>query len=402
MVKSDILKVNKKLESEILGKIPENYSNLEKAIFIYYELCKKLNYSLAYFLNDTEATNRILNVKNIENVDGDKNTEVVCFTFNAILAKLLVTAKICDESALSNVVIDNNQFSPHHIPLVINIDGFNYIVDSSKGVFDNNDLTLSKYSTHKLTGWTPETFLSDSATYMLNCQLSKAIEKVQSDNRGLETNVNAYLSSKMLDNSYKELSLADRVQIFLIAIHNCPDYSVLAFNYLLKLKRKLFKNSEVGKNSNSVNIDLFFGKNNENNDLEAFLFYNPKGYIDDFGFENFDALEIYQISVKKQNSKKISLEDFKSKINGCSVITRGTVRKKYTSGMAIPGSLILTEIYEDNDPSKKVIGYTRSYHNGKTEVLSIPDADKLREIYNQIALNTREVKKVKNVKKWNN
>lgn len=385
----DEIKVNEKLKNDILGRLPKDYSDLEKAIFIYYELCKKLNYSLDYLVNNDEAQKWLMNIENIEKVDGTTNNEVVCFTFNTIFAKLLFEAQICDESIFSSILIDENgMFSPRHMPLVVKIDGFNYIVDSSKGVFDNNDLTLAKYSTHKLNGWTPEKSNNDFLSTWLQNSLNNAITKVQSENLALESCVNNYISTKLLDGSFETLVLDEKVKIFLAAINNCPGYGALAFNYLLKLKRKLFSSEELGKTQAPYHIDLFFGKHANSDCLEAFLFYNPKGYANEFGQENFDDLQIYQISVKNKQITRLQLSEFNKQIKNCSTITRGISRDSYTSGMTIIGSLKLIPIIEDGN---KIVGYTREYSNGKTEVISVEEGEKLKADY-KLMLEKREAK----------
>ncbi len=373
--------VNSKLKDNIFSRIPKNYSNLEKAIFIYYELCKTLNYSISYLLGGTRATNWFTNIDNIKKVDGEKCKDVVCFTFNAIYAKLLIEAGICNESVLDNISVENNkQFSTKHLPLIINIDGFKYVVDSSNGVFDNNDLTLSKYSTHQLCGWKSETLLNSEATKALNRQLTNAIETVQSDNKNLDMFVESYINLKLLDNSYENVSLDEKVNIFLSAVNCCP-YNILAFNYLLKLKRKLFSNCEFGKIEDFANIDLFFGRNIETNNLDAFLFYNPKGYLAEYGLENFDTLQIYQISLKNKHVRPLTIEAFKRKIRHCLDITRGTVRQDYTNGMISLGRLNLKEIYERGSHKKEMVGYLRTLLNGETRILSVEEGEKLKQQY---------------------
>ena len=150
------ININEKLKNSILNYIPKKYSNLEKAIFIYHQLCLKLNYSLEFFLDEEKFTQKYASLDYIEKVNGEDVNEVVCFSFNAIFVQLLIDAGICDNTAMYlNKIYStlDNCLYPVHNSVILTIDNNKYVVDSTVGVLDKNDLTLSKYSTHKLTGW---------------------------------------------------------------------------------------------------------------------------------------------------------------------------------------------------------------------------------------------------------
>ena len=84
------LKINRDLEESILKDVPSNYSELEKALFIYQQLCLKTEYALDYYLDEDRVKDEYTKVANLPMVDGKENKDVVCFTFNAIYLKLLI------------------------------------------------------------------------------------------------------------------------------------------------------------------------------------------------------------------------------------------------------------------------------------------------------------------------
>ncbi|MBO5884528.1 MAG: hypothetical protein J6Q51_01900, partial [Clostridia bacterium] len=147
--------INEQLKEDILSKVPSRYTKLEKAIFIYNELCSKLEYSMEYFIDEDAVADKYTDIKNLKYVDGKTNKQVVCFTFNCIFLELLDQANVCDEKTflLNNSVSLTGKISKIHEELLIYIDDYPYIIDATYGVLDNNDLTLSKYSTHQLQGW---------------------------------------------------------------------------------------------------------------------------------------------------------------------------------------------------------------------------------------------------------
>jgi hypothetical protein len=224
--------INDKLKNKILSKIPEDYSKLEKAVFIYYELCKTLQYSIEYFIDESNNKDKFTNIENLKDVDGEQNKDVVCFTFNAIFLKLLDEAGICDTICYDCVIGKNNNFASGHDTARFVIDGLLYDVEATFGILDNNDLTLSKYSTHRLSGWE-------------DCQnpdeINKAIEKIQKENRVLENSAFDYVQQKKEDFEYKTLPLETRKRLFLERAITGPEYSIETFNYLLKLKHLFFE-----------------------------------------------------------------------------------------------------------------------------------------------------------------
>lgn len=360
--------VNQKLKNDILSKIPEHYSKLEKAIFIYNELCSKLEYSMEYFIDEDSVADKYTDVNNLQYVDGEQNKQVVCFTFNCIFLELLDEAKICDDKTflLNNNVSPSGKINKIHEELLIYIDNYPYIVDATYGVLDDNDLTLSKYSTHKLKGW----LAKDDEDQI---ELDKTISKVRTESLTLHKHAYDYVTQKQEEMSYHELPLQDRAKLFLKLALVGPEYSVLTFNYLLKLKHLLFKSDELEQTISKKNIDikagLLYVKDSKTKEYKAIFLYNPAGYTNDKGFENFDDLQVYVIDLKNRRISQISHYELKEQFSQQKYITRDNrVLTERSSRFLKQGDMHLTPIYEGGRPvfdehqqPQNLTGYVRTY-----------------------------------------
>ena len=311
------VEINEILKNDILNKLPHNYSNLEKALFIYNQLCLRLNYSLEYFLDEEKFTNKFSSLEYIKQVDGKNVCDVVCFTFNAIFVELLIEAKICNETEMyKNRIVDvlNKKIYSVHNGLILNIDNVDYYIDATAGVLDKNDLTLLKYSLNKISGWQ----LYHSKTYSKdhNIELENAINTVQENIKNLSDLQEKYIQLKVEDETYKKLPIENRIEMFKQNIKNMPDYSILAFNYLIKLKKKLFSKLEVGREEfNKYYVQLIFALDTMDKEYKAVFFSNKNGYTGIKNKENFDSLEINLISVKNKSYTNLTIEELKDLID---------------------------------------------------------------------------------------
>ena len=342
-----IFNINENLRKNILSDLPENYSNLEKAILIYKRLCEKLQYSLDYYLEDVKNEKYFTNADNLRFVDGEQNKDVVCFTFNAILTQLLFDAKVVQGIDLSFYEPATNQFYVFHDQLLVYIDDVDYYLDATLGVLDNNDLVLSKYAGHKPDGW----ICSYKAGPEKKEQLRVALEKVYGENRSLDSKLEKYVTDKNLNDEFLKVPLEDRVKMFL-ELAKTTDYSLFGFNNLLKYKHLCFAVDEMGKTKDRVivdkNIDLVFAKDRSTQEFKAFLFYNPEGYTDDEGFENFEKLQVYEISLKEKTVSSISYEEAKKLFSTYQLVSNRN--DKVSPMMIANGKVNIVYEFEDGRP----------------------------------------------------
>lgn len=387
-----IIKLNPTLKENVLNGLPSNASKLKQAIYIYYQLCKRLNYSIDYWVfqhnnKNTALIERFRNVDNIELVDGVTNTEVVCYTFTAIFYELLYEAGIIDDEYLTPARLDLNfktrLFSEGHNLAKICLDGNWYTIDPLSGILTNNDLIRAKYDTCPLQGW--DLVSSQNEEESLT-ELESALKEVREDTKDLNKLSSDYLTYKAEDTSLYLLPIKDRVKLFLQAVKTLPPYSILTVDYVTKLKHKFFLNSEL-ENEITIYADLVYAYNNQTKVVDAILFYNPKGHTADLGYENFNALKIFVISLTNGNIKEISLEEFNS------LTLKDTYLMPSNKGMLRPNTRKITQKatphlqllfeggvaeYDENQRPKNVIGCVRKHIlSGKTEELSLDDYNNL-------------------------
>lgn len=306
--------INKKLEKKILSDIPNEYTNLETAILIYKRLCETLQYSFDVYLDEKNALPFFTNVKNLEKIDGEKNKDVVCVTFNAILSELFERAEVTDRIIHKGYELEgNNRFKAKHFPVIAIIDGIEYSIDGTDGIIDQNDLVLSKYSTHKPIGWQ----FGQSHTPSQAKQLSAIIEKVYNENKTLENNLEKYFKN---NDSDFNIPIETRMQLFL-EFSQFAEYSLLGFNKLLKLKHIFFKQKELLSRKNTSlfienkNVDVRFLKQKDTNEFVALVFFNPAGFTNYRPKENMEKLQIYEISLKNKTYKLIPREEIKRRFD---------------------------------------------------------------------------------------
>lgn len=331
------LEINQKLQDDIFNAIPQNYNKLEKALFIYNQLCLKLTYSVKGYIDIDNCRDYFIEPKNLKYVDGEKNTDVVCYTFNYIFLQLLINANICSERVWENnnpFDIDNtNLFKHAHRKLELMIDGVPYKVDSTLGVLDNNDLALAKYSTQTFIGWsTVKEHTNDKEPSKEDniSKLNNAIKKVRSDCLKLKENANRYYEIKKSEGNFYSIPLKERVDMFLNEVKNLPEYQLFSFNYLLKLKHKFFTGMELNEDM-AKNIDLLFVKNQKLTELQALLFVNYDNKID---YRDKNKVLIYHISVKDKNYSLVSSKELSKLILTEQITSRHNEKiSKYTISM---------------------------------------------------------------------
>ncbi len=359
-----MFKINNKLRESIFSIMPENYSKLEKAVFIYYQLCKKLNYSMDYYLEDEQVKSYYTNIENLADIDGEERTDVVCFTFNAICGQLFVDAGILSEEFLKGegMFADNSidRFHVVHQALGVAIDeNLLFDCDATYGIVDNNDLINMKYKP-SFEGW--ECYGDDKAKEAFK----KAVEKVTEREKSLSHFEEEYLKLKSQEKSLQDFSLEERRDLFLkMAVSDdVPKYSVLTFNYLLKLKHLLFKKEEFsGKLDRKA--EVLFVKDKLDNQLKCLFVFNKDGYTDDKGYEDFESLQIYEISLADKSILEVKQSDFAQR-------REERYFEKFSRRSSMPemlkeGKIYLQEVYEGGkavyDESQKatnVVGYLRN------------------------------------------
>ena len=140
-----------------------------------------------------------------------------------------------------------------------------------------------------------------------------------------------YYEIKKNESGFYSISIQERLEMFKNSIKDIPDYSLLSFNYLLKLKHKFFSNIELYKEQILRNIDLLFVKNQKLDEYQAILFVNLNNNTREF---NKNLTETYLISVKNKSIEKIDVKKLVNLINLKEISTRhNDIITKYSTPM---------------------------------------------------------------------
>ncbi len=335
-----MFKINDTLRQDILADIPEDSSKLKTALTIYARLCQKLDYSMDYLINEQEVKPWFRDPENLQKIDGRENKDVVCFTFNIIFAQLLIDSGVCEETAFPEAwFIKHDRISSAHEPLEFTIDGVYYSVDSTYGVINNCDLTESKYGIPELYGWEIITDNIEDRQAACNHFNDVADEVIRENTSDFDKAVYQYIFNKGDD--LVKLPLQERFDMFMELLQKTPPYSVHSLNYLIKLKHSLFTREECGKSGPLQNFEMSFVKDKETGEFKVLILYNPQGYVDDRGYENFDSLQIYDFSIKdKTVTPNVDIEHVRAKIDSQEYVNQQN--RVATINMIQEGALTIT------------------------------------------------------------
>ena len=131
--------VSDELKNAILSNMPRDFSDLQKAIYIYIKMCKLLTYNTEYFAvaQTGDATLKHKNVGYITQIT-PKNNEVICYEFNLIYAKMLEYLGINYK-----IVSDGRSYGDGHSSLEFRCDKFLVGADAVTSIL-NGDLLSAK------------------------------------------------------------------------------------------------------------------------------------------------------------------------------------------------------------------------------------------------------------------
>ena len=273
--------VDSELEREILRGLPQDYNELEKAIYVYIKMCKLLSYDEQVYVSDQEGdiSYSHRNVNRVSSITLTNN-KVVCYEFNAIYAymlnKLGINYKCFKKNEFRNGRVSNDlikdtlyDYGKGHIFLKFRSGKFIVQADSTTSILQG-DMICAKLN-QELKGLACVNENSNSR-FEFNHVLSKVYEYIASREKKITENEVGRMETfdevvskfSSLTDKKKPISINDKIEILINKVNSTDLAGVDAYAYLLQLRKILFTLEEQQKN-----IAITIIRDSRNNDLAA-------------------------------------------------------------------------------------------------------------------------------------
>lgn len=230
------IKLNESLTTKILSSIPSEFTNLEKAYYVYYQLCKTFTYDEEWYASGGLGDN-CQNHKNIDYISqiNQTNREVVCHDFNAIYSKFLELLGIKYKYPAIR------EYASGHAYLEFATDKFYVSADAVTSIL-SGDLPNAKLG-RKLVG-----FKLKNTNVKTKEEFAKSIQKVEEYIKKEEDKVQDFYSAVEEYNSKKFpsecLSLGERLNIFFGAVTSSNLPVTDSLTYIHTLEKNLFPSTD--------------------------------------------------------------------------------------------------------------------------------------------------------------
>lgn len=293
---SDEVVVNKKLLDSILIDMPNDFSKLEQAIYVYIKLCQTLTYDPEFYASNQQGESAALHedIYKISEVT-PTNPQIVCYEFNQIYGKFLSYLNINYET---NTSFMKEVYGKGHANLVFKIDDFIVAADSVKSIL-NGDLFAAKIH-DKIEGLECRNY-HPLVVKQFNTVLNKVYDHIKTNepnpylqNSGFDSWLSVYNS---LSPNTLEVEAEEKFEILGKQLKQLSLPTIENFSYLLKLTKSLFgkdaKNSQfeviIANERTGPYLSLFtpiaFLVHNKNNDIKlepssnTLYIYNQNGEL---------------------------------------------------------------------------------------------------------------------------
>ncbi len=251
------VKIDEDLKSAILYSMPQDISQLEKAIYIYIKMCKLLTYDDEYFAVNQKgpATEKHKDVNYVSNINLTNN-KVVCFEFNLIYSILLDELGINFKADYQNFV--DEVYGSGHANLEFRSDKFLVTADSVTSIL-LGDIMRAKLN-QPLVGL--KCVNKNNKTQQ---EFKNAVDKIYKLIAEQELNSSDYPFNhietfeeliseyQQTTSNFKPISLDEKLSILIEKVNSKKIVGVDSLSYVLQLKKILFDAKEK-KNNISISI----------------------------------------------------------------------------------------------------------------------------------------------------
>ena len=273
------INMNQRLRENLLANVPEEFTQMEKSMYLYIKLCQTFSYDDVYTLNPKTPTKG--EVSNVAEYDEDNN-KVVCYEFAYIYSELLRSIGIAH---IREKAPSMGRFNNSHAYIEFLTDNIPIFADSTTSV-ESGDLFNAK-SYGKLNGFRCQ-LLDQDAQKEFRSSLKKVYGYIKEQDK----------TEKMVptEEEIKSLDIVGKFKLFNQCVENCGFKDMDLLSYIQKLKLTIFTPEELMNNANinfvNMNCKVFF-----NNASLKVIPENTMGYVIDL-----HTKQITSDNIKRKNN----------------------------------------------------------------------------------------------------
>lgn len=303
------------LEKAIIDGMPQDASDLEKAIYIYIKMCKILTYDDEYYAVDQkgEAAEKHENVSYVSSIT-PSNNKVVCFEFNLIYSKLLDKLGIKFKSDYKNMV--GEAYGAGHANLEFRSGKYLVKADSVTSILQG-DIMQAKLN-QPLVGLrcmninqnTQQEFKSMvSKIYELIAKQERQVEERQ-EVEHIQTFEEVMLEYSKTTTNLKEVDLSEKLSILIDKVNATKMVGIDSLSYVLQLRKILFNEQE---RQNNIAVTVI--RNNEPFDPEKVAMASAIFTLNLQSFTDNPEQNIYYYFNPNKDLIPMSREELQEKFN---------------------------------------------------------------------------------------
>lgn len=307
--------LNPELEREILSGMPEDATELEKAIYIYIKMCKLLTYDEEYYAVNQKgkATLKHKDIQYISSINL-QNNKVVCFEFNLIYSILLDQLGIKFRSDYKNMA--EEFYGEAHANLEFRSGKYLVIADSVTSIL-GGDMTNAKLN-QPLIGLQCMNRNTNTQLEFRNA-VSKMYELIiqQENNFSEKPNVRCVQTFEEIMDEYKsvttnlnEVGFDEKLSILIEKVNATQMVGIDSLSYVLQLRKVLF-NEEERQN----HLGLTIIRNNEAFASNGSIMASAIFTLNQTGFKENEEQNLYYYFEPNQELVLISKEELQKKFN---------------------------------------------------------------------------------------
>ena len=311
---NNMIPIDSDLEQLILKDMPDELTELEKAIFVYIKMCRVLAYDEEFYACNQQGKvkEKHQNIFYVSKITPENN-KIVCYEFDYIYKYLLAKLGIIYQSKYSGDIKHAN-YGTAHPYLVFRTGKFLIQADAINVIF-KSDLSKAKLN-QELTGLSCLNFNNLNKKEFLE-SLEKVYKLIveQEHNKREENSNNPTLAELLVEysnstNNLNHIDLNDKVSILFTKVISLNLETIDSLSYILELYKILFSSYET---RNNVCLSIVRENIYENNESKATA--TCVIAINKYAFTNNPDYNVYYYFNVKTGLKIVTKEEIQNMFN---------------------------------------------------------------------------------------